>query len=543
MVASRSLLLAHAILLILATQSVAAAQGSGEIRGRVVNAASRTPIGIATVEVMDSAGGVRAHASTDADGSFRIEGLLPARYRVRILALGYTPRVLPGEISVASPSVDLGSVALTASALVLQPLQVTGQKRDVELAPDRTTYVVRDMPTTRGGTALDVLRNVPAVDVDIDNIVSLRGNTGVVLQINGRPSPLKPAQLGNFLAQVPADMVDKVEVIPNPSARENPEGDAGIINIVLKQKADEGRSGGLTVGGGTTGHVDAGGNLGYERGPLSLFGSYGFLRDNRPRRDTIFRVNDYQSPLTYLEEAGLRTQIPLAHTLTGSVGYQLGEHDALSADADYSTRNEAETYSLLYRDLDSGRTMSATSKRRSHTSTASPRRATSCPASCASCGRRKAAPTGSSPATWRSTGRRATRRHSSGRPVGSTPTRTRSGWITCGRSRAYCGWKRGTADRCNAFTRGWTRRCSTRRRPRGRPTPRASAISPTARSCTPRTGSSTRSAASSCSRVASASSAPRRSFICSRPAPPTQIRTTVSFQAASSPTTSMTRIR
>src|SRR2546426_9064766 len=250
MVASRSLLLAHAILLILATQSVAAAQGSGEIRGRVVNAASRTPIGIATVEVRDSAGGVRPHASTEADGSFRIEGLLPARYRVRILALGYTPRVLPVEIGVASPSVDLGSVALTASALVLQPLQVTGQERDVELAPDRTTYVVRDMPTTRGGTALDVLRNVPAVDVDIDNIVSLRGNTGVVLQINGRPSPLKPAQLGNFLAQVPADMVDKVEVVPNPSARENPEGVAGIINIVLKEHADEGRSGGLPSAAG-----------------------------------------------------------------------------------------------------------------------------------------------------------------------------------------------------------------------------------------------------------------------------------------------------
>src|SRR5438445_13056874 len=95
MVASRALLLAREIPLILATQSVAAAQGSGEIRGRVVHAASRTPIGIATVEVMDSAGGVRAHASTDADGSFRIEGLLPARYRVRILALGHAPRLLP----------------------------------------------------------------------------------------------------------------------------------------------------------------------------------------------------------------------------------------------------------------------------------------------------------------------------------------------------------------------------------------------------------------------------------------------------------------
>jgi len=363
MTASRSRLAAHTILLILTAHSVAAAQSSGEIRGRVVNAAGRTPIGIATVDVMDSAGGVRAHASTDADGGFRITDLPSARYRVRVIALGYTPRVVSVEISAASPTVDLGSVALTAAAVVLQPLQVTGQKRDVELAPDRTTYAVRDMPTNRGGTALDVLRNVPAVDVDIDNVVSLRGNTGVVLQINGRPSPLKPAQLGNYLAQLPADMVDKVEVVSNPSARENPEGVAGIINIVLRKNADEGRSGGLTIGGGTTGHVDVGGNLGYQRGPLSLYGSYGFLRDNRPRRDTIFRANTYQAPLTYLEEAGLRTQVPLAHTLTGSAGYQLGRHDELSADVDYSTRTEAETYGLLYRDLDSARALTGLSDR------------------------------------------------------------------------------------------------------------------------------------------------------------------------------------
>ena len=336
----------------------------GDIHGLVVDGASKAPISTAIVDVTGTGAAAVAHAATGTDGSFRVANLQPGRYRVRIHAIGYTPRPLPPiEISPSTPSVDVGTVTLAAAVVVLQPLQVTGQKQDVELAPDRNIYVVRDMPTTRGGTALDVLRNVPAVDVDIDNIVSLRGNTGVVLQINGRPSPLKPAQLGNFLAQVPADMVDKVEVIPNPSARENPEGDAGIINIVLKQKPDEGRSGGLTVGGGTTGHVDVGGNLGYERGPLSLFGSYGFLRDNRPRRDTIFRENDYQSPVTFLEEAGLRTQIPLAHTLTGSAGYQLGEHDELSADADYSTRNEAETYSLLYRDLDSARTLSGLSDR------------------------------------------------------------------------------------------------------------------------------------------------------------------------------------
>ncbi len=354
-------LVALATLIFLVVSSPAAAQDipatGGEIRGHVINAATKAPISTAKVAA------ATVQTSTDVDGAFRLQGLQPGRYRVRILALGYAPRELAVEISPAAPSVDVGKVTLTAAVVVLQPLQVTGQKQDVELAPDRNIYVVRDMPTTRGGTALDVLRNVPAVDVDIDNIVSLRGNTGVVLQINGRPSPLKPAQLGNFLAQLPADMVDKVEVVPNPSARENPEGVAGIINIVLKEHADEGRSGGLTVGGGTTGHADIGGNLGLERGPLSLYGSYGFLRDNRPRRDTIFRENNYQSPLTYLEEAGLRTQIPLAHTLTGSAGYQLGKRDELSADMDYSTRNEAETYGLLYRDLDSARALTGLSDR------------------------------------------------------------------------------------------------------------------------------------------------------------------------------------
>src|SRR4029077_15774896 len=143
----------------------------------------------------------------------------------------------PIQIGQSSQSIDVGSVFLNPAPVQLQALQVNGQKQEVQLAPDRNTYIVRDMPTTRGGTALDVLRNVPSVDVDIDNIISLRGNTGVIVQINGRPSPMKPAPLGNFLAQSPAGIVDKIEVVPNPSAKEDPTGTAGIINIVLKQEA------------------------------------------------------------------------------------------------------------------------------------------------------------------------------------------------------------------------------------------------------------------------------------------------------------------
>jgi Outer membrane protein beta-barrel family/Carboxypeptidase regulatory-like domain len=337
----------------------------GVITGRVIDSATNTPISAATVDVkIAGAAASAARAATGTDGSFRVEGLQPGRYSVRIRALGYTPRPLaPMEVGPSSSSIDVGTVLLNAAPVQLQSLQVTGQKQEVQLAPDRNTYIVRNMPTTRGGTALDVLRNVPSVDVDIDNVVSLRGNSGVIVQINGRPSPMKPAQLGNFLGQLPADIVDKVEVVTNPSARDDPEGIAGIINIVLKEKPEAGKSGGLTLGGGTTGHVDVGGNVGYERGPLSFYGSYGLLRDNRPRKDAIFRENLYQDPMTFLDEAGTRTQIPLAHTLTGSIDYAPTAHDAASFETVYSTRTEAETYNVLYRDLNAARDLTALSDR------------------------------------------------------------------------------------------------------------------------------------------------------------------------------------
>ena len=330
-----------------------------------MTASNQAPINRATVVVTILGGTAPAvRASAGVDGAFQVTGLRPGRYRVRVLAIGYAARELPPvQISAMSTGVDVGTVTLTAVPVELQTLEVTGKKQDVELAPDRSTYVVHDMPTTRGGSALDVLRSVPAVDVDIDNIVSLRGNSGVIVHINGRASPMKPAQLGNFLAQLPAAVVEKVEVVPNPSAREDPTGTAGIINIVLKQDADAGTSGGITLAGGTTGQMNIGANLGYQRGPLTLYGSYGFLRDRRPRSEAIFRENRYLDPITYLDETGTRLQLPLANTLTGSANYDLGDHDELALDGFYSTRSQKESYDLRYRDLNAARTVTGLSDR------------------------------------------------------------------------------------------------------------------------------------------------------------------------------------
>lgn len=348
-----------------APSPVVDSSAAGAIHGRVVRAAGSAPIAGASVDVTiatDSA--AVGHTTTAADGSFRIVGLRPGGYRVRIRAIGFGLRdVRNVVIGSASPDADVGTVSLATRTVELQAVVVTTQKQPVQLAPDRNTYVTRDMPDARGGNALDVLRNVPSVDVDIDNVISLRGNSGVVVQINGRPSPMKAAQLGNFLAQLPADMVEKIEVIPNPSARDDPEGVAGIINIVLKKETDAGTSGGLTLAGGTTGRAEAGGNLGLQRGPLSMYGSYGFMRDNRPREQGVYRENYYVDPMTFLIENGHRAQVPLAHTLTGSAEYKLGKRDDFSAELMYSTRSEAEHSRILYQDLDASHSLTALSDR------------------------------------------------------------------------------------------------------------------------------------------------------------------------------------
>lgn len=338
---------------------------SGEIRGRVLSAATgRPPITGATIEVTTAGATTPWRATSTATGAFRVTGLRPASYKVLIRALGFVPRVFDASvISASAPQLDLGDVILTVLPFELKAVVVTQDRQAAQFNPDRNTYVIRDMTTTRGGTALDVLRNVPSVDVDIDNIVSLRGNSGVTIQINGRPSPMKPAQLGNYLGQLPASIVDKVEVIPNPSARDDPTGTAGIINIQLKEEADAGTSGGITVGAGTTKHADVGANAGYQGGPWSLYGSYGFLRDDRPRRDSIYRENTFASPMTFLEERGRRTQVPLSHTLTGNATLKPGNHDEVSTDLMYSTRNEESTYLITYTDLDASRAVTGMSQR------------------------------------------------------------------------------------------------------------------------------------------------------------------------------------
>jgi ferric enterobactin receptor len=331
-----------------------ATSGVGEIRGRIVDAATGTGVGVgsaAALRASDSS--IVAGAQPDSAGAFHIRRLAPGTYMVRVRVLGFGPVVRAGVvISADHPVADLGNIALSPVATQLGAQQVTAERPDVTFAPDRNIYSTKNMATTSGGTAIDVLRNVPSVEVDATNQVSLRGDQNVVVQINGRPSPLKADQLGNFLAQLPASMVKSVEVSTNPSAKNDPEGSSGIINIILNQDVDLGWSGGFNTATGTTGQANFSGNVGRQSGPLKLFLSYGIYHNRQIQLGESDQTNlEIPTPAfvnTHL--SGLAQ--PLWQNATFRSEYSFTPHDAISADVLISGGNFSRNNDSYTSDLD-----------------------------------------------------------------------------------------------------------------------------------------------------------------------------------------------
>jgi ferric enterobactin receptor len=227
-----------------------------------------------------------------ADGTFRVEGLFPGTYNVSVRSLGYVPfEKADVAITPAAPAIDLGTITLTHAVVTLGAQNTTAEASETVLSPDRNTYSVRNMPAVAGGTTVDALRATPGVEVDANDNVSLRGNSNVVVQINGRPTPLTGDQLATFLKQIPSSALDKIEVATNPSAKNDPEGTAGIINIVLKQDVDVGVSGGVNASVANNGRVNASGNIARQTGPWSLFASVFGFADRRTMTQFLDRTN------------------------------------------------------------------------------------------------------------------------------------------------------------------------------------------------------------------------------------------------------------
>lgn len=331
--------------------------GNGEVRGSVVDAAAGAPIGRASVTIRAKAGNTLiAGAIATPDGTFRVVGLRPGAYTARITYLGYAPHVAEVSITAAAPVADLGKVSLARRAATLESMAIVEDRETVQIEADRNAYRAKDVAPA-AANASEVLDAVPSVQVDGDGKVSLRGNENVAVQINGRPSPLRGAQLASYLKGLPANIVDRVEVIPNPSARHDPEGMAGIINIQLKENVDLGLSGGLNAGLSRTDRYNVSGNVGYQEGPLTLFGSAGVNRDSRAVRgiNDRERLDALSAPVSYTEQDIDGANRFNGRNVSANVDYKLTARDLLSNAMSFSHRTADNSSTSAYTELSGAR--------------------------------------------------------------------------------------------------------------------------------------------------------------------------------------------
>ncbi len=280
--------------------SAASAQTDYAVVGRVVDAETGAAVEMASVAVwrISARAGVEPYLETggvsDGRGAFRVGGLSRGRYTVTVSFLGTAPVTSDTvRLSPESPVADLGEIRLEPDAEALDAVEVLAERDRVQVQVDRTVYQIADDPLLSGASTSEALETIPSVQVDVEGNVSLRGNGNVVVLIDGRPAPVGSDFIGVYLQSLPADAVERIEVVPNPSAAYRPDGSAGILNIVLKDDTELGVGGAVTVGGDSQGGFNGTALVTFGRGPLRLSATAGLRQSQRGTDGDRFRINRF----------------------------------------------------------------------------------------------------------------------------------------------------------------------------------------------------------------------------------------------------------
>ncbi len=211
------------------------------LRGKVMEADSNAPMGYANVALFLAADSTVAGGIMTADnGSFELKNLLPGKYYLSINFIGFAKKNIPIQINSSKPVTDLGTIRLNSTDQKISEVEVVAEKQRVEFKIDRRVVNVSQNIVSTGGTAVEVLENTPSVQTDFEGNVTLRGSSNFTVLIDGRPSVVKGS---DALRQLPAAGIDKIEIITNPSAKYDPDGDSGIINVVMKRNQKDSFSG------------------------------------------------------------------------------------------------------------------------------------------------------------------------------------------------------------------------------------------------------------------------------------------------------------
>ncbi len=312
------------------------------IKGKVVENNGQQPIEFATVMLGDSNTKTAiTGTTTDIDGQFSISSTTQDFY-IEISFIGFATKTIE-EFNIHNGKIDLGTIPLLENSQLLDEVEVRAEKSQTEFKLDKRVFNVGKDLSTNGASALEVLNNVPSVNVNIEGEVSLRGSSGVQILVNGKPSVLASEQ-GNALGTITADMIQQIEVITNPSAKYDAEGTSGIINIIIKKEEREGINGSATINVGVPHNHSFGLSLNRRTEKFNLFSQIGAgyrelpndvenINENLKSDTTITSVGEeFRNENFYNLILGTDYHINKNNilTLSGSFAYEIEEQPSLS---------------------------------------------------------------------------------------------------------------------------------------------------------------------------------------------------------------------
>ena len=342
-------LMLTAILCMAGVAHAQSGRGTGEISGTLLDNTTGKPLEFATVSLLKAADSSLVDgAITDVKGTFTLTPPHGA-YILKLQFISYTDQYRAIELTKANSPLSIGAVSLRPDTETLQEVVITGAKDQMQLELDKRVFNVGENLANIGANATEILDQIPSVAIDVDGNVSLRGSNNVRILVNGKPSGLVGINDQDGLRQLQGDIIERIEVVTNPSARYDAEGSAGIINIILKKERQRGFNGAFTLNAGYPLNYGFSGNANYRTGKLNLFGSYGINYRENPGGGFTDRVSyDPDTIYTYIDNDRVRGG--LSHNFRVGADFYINDKNILTAAGLVRISDEENISELTYTD-------------------------------------------------------------------------------------------------------------------------------------------------------------------------------------------------
>jgi outer membrane cobalamin receptor len=309
-------------------QGMAGMPAEGVIRGVIIDSYSGKPMEYANVVLFSYRDSSMVSGSvTDLEGAFILRQVPYGRFYLVANFIGFNKLTLEEiRITPNNKAINLGEMKLDPAAESLEAIEVVAEREHIEFQIDKRVVNVSQDVMAQGGTAVTALENTPSVQVDIEGNVSLRGSTSFTVLVDGRPSVLTGS---DALQQIPASNIDRIEIITNPSARYDPDGVAGIINVILKQQKKQGVNGIVNLSVGTKDKYSADFLLNYRTGKVNIFGGMDY-RDHNSGGGRESRQEMFGDTTRFLNSFGDREMVRGGYSFRAGADFYMTDQTTIS---------------------------------------------------------------------------------------------------------------------------------------------------------------------------------------------------------------------